>query len=487
MARIPMLPDGPPGDSVEPVVAEGIFLSSELDADASAANHERQRATIRAFQIRARQRTTPQGVFAAVAELRFDEGSPSIGAGRRTRTYPNPVWMRTVCDRATENPDVLRGLRFHVNNLAVRRGGRLHVERPAIDPRSRSDQVSIRTMPGIDIILDVCGDTGADWHEITAALRKRWPSLPDDMADAVLRGLVRNGIVLTDLPPDDACNDPIGHLLGKMPATDPLRDSLPALRAALLDADAHAPGSPDRMTALTTVRRTTDELASIWRPIGADCATETVSIPANLASRAAEAANVLWRITSHHDPLAGWHDRFIHWYDTRRLVPLLDACDPVTGLGHALDEPTLAPDHERNGVLARMLSESLLSGGAEVELTDELIDALDQRGSGDRPEASAELYARVLARNSEDRDNGRYFLAVTNRAAPAGSTRARFTGLLPNPTVEPDDERAPTVAELTFQPLYHAVASLTGNGRAAATWRIPIGIRPTTSCCATSR
>lgn len=125
MARVPVLPDdGPaPQGFAEPVVAEGMFLSSEVHADTSPEHIERRRATTRAFQIRARRRTTPQGVFAAVADLEITDAATSLTVGDvRARSYPSPAWLHQVVDRALDSPGVLRGLTFTVNNLVARRG-----------------------------------------------------------------------------------------------------------------------------------------------------------------------------------------------------------------------------------------------------------------------------------------------------------------------------------------------------------------------------
>jgi hypothetical protein len=248
MARVPVLPhdDLEPGGQVEPVVAEGVFLCSDIHALSSPGRAGRWRATTRAFQIRARRRTTPQGVFAAAAELEVGDGrfclTVHIG---RVRSYPNPVWLHEVCSRLLDNPDVLRGLRFTASNLAVRRGNRLEIDRPSGNTVTGPQRVSIRATKAIDAIMDVCRP-GASWTQVTAALARRWPDVPDDAVHSALRTLVRNGFVLTDLTAPDSGNDPLGHVLAKLPVAEQMCGPLSRLRAALVEADRLPPGQAAR-------------------------------------------------------------------------------------------------------------------------------------------------------------------------------------------------------------------------------------------------
>lgn len=480
MARVPVLPydDPDPGAPVEPVVAEGMFLSSDIHADSSPERVARRHATVRAFQIRARRRATPQGVFAAVSELEIaDTGDDLTVRTGRVRSYPNPVWLHEVCNRVLDSADVLRGLRFAVTNLAVRRGDRLEVECPSGDTLTGPQRVSIRATEAVDVIMDVCRGR-ASWRQVKQALAHKRPNVPDDAVDAVLRALVRNGFVLTDLAPADVCNDPLGHVIAKLPTTEPLSKHLSRLRAALTEADRHPPGHADRMTALKTARNLTDDLASTWRPLCGDSACDArIRIRRDLAEQAARAAGVLWRVAPGHDRLADWHESFLHRYGAQRLVPLLEACDPVIGLGCDVSDTHQPSQPDATEALAGLLIDALTSGEIEIRLDAATIDALDRRRPGDRPEPSAEVYARIVGPDIRNGNEGNFVVAVTRMAAPAGSTRARFTGLLPDPEFDADTGDGAMTAELAFQPLSHAATVLTGPTDGAP-WRIPIGTIP---------
>ncbi|MGH3160213.1 MAG: lantibiotic dehydratase [Streptosporangiaceae bacterium] len=479
MARVPVLPDDDPAPhtGAEPVVAEGMFLSSEVHADTSPEDVERRLATTRAFQIRARRRTTPQGVFAAVADLQITDAATSLTVGDvRTRSYPSPAWLHQVLDRTLDSPGVLRGLTFTVNNLVARRGDRLEVERSCDDMDTGPQRMSIRAAEAVDVVMDICRD-GASWQQVAAALARERPGVPDGAVDSVLRTMARNEFLLTDLAsPPNACDDPIGHVLGKLPVNEPLCEELSGLRAALIEADACPPGHPARMAALRIARKCTDDVAPVWRPVCVDSACDArIRISKDLAEEAAGAASVLWRLTPRHDRLADWHERFLRRYGGQRLVPLLDACDPVTGLGCDVNGPEPPPEAKAAEALAGLLHDALTSGRVEVHLDDATVTALDRRVPGDRPEPSAELYARVVAPTT-DRPNS-FVLALSGVAAPAGSTRGRFTSLLTGAATEVDAGQGTMTAELAFRPVSHAAAALTGRADGAP-WRIPVGVIP---------
>lgn len=481
MARLPLLPEGDPapGEPVDPITAEGIFLSSELHIASSPEHAQQRRATTRAYQIRTRRRTTPQGVFAAVAEIntREEEVQLVMGPQRRTRSYPNPGWLHTVCDQVLDNPQVLRGLTFTTNNLAARRGGRLEVDRPGVTTLAGPDRTSVRRTEAVNAIMDVCRSS-ATWNDIADALTGKWPNLPHAVVDTAVRELTRSGFLLTDLIPPEARDDPLGYVIGKLPDTEPLRKRLSLLRQVLADADRHRPGEPARLTALKHARQICDELTSTRRPVSVDTACEArIQIPASLAEQAAQAAGMLWRTAAEDDALSGWHDRFLLRYGAHRLVPLLEVCDPVTGLGSDIGYAPRPPRAETTQVLAGLYADAIANGELEVRLDDATVHALDQRESSDRPEASVELYARVIAADPCDRDAGVFTLAISGMASPAGSTRARFTGLLPSMPSQRDAVEEPMTAELVFQPRAHALAALTGNADIAP-WRIPIGTAP---------
>lgn len=474
LARIPLLPADPqdPSDG-SALVAEGMFLASR-DIQSPGEDGLRRAHTERAYQLRAQHRPTPQGVFAGVTTMEWTTGPAKLhlGAAHRPVSYPNPAWLHQVCDQALDDPEVLRGLRFTANPLTVGRGDRFEVERPGGDDTDPV-RASVRATPATTLILRNCRH-GASWQTVAAAIHRAWPSVPASTIDDTLRALTRDGLLYCDLTPDDVREQPLSHILKHLPTAHRLHSVLSRLHALLADADAHPPGAPDRAATLESARKVCDAITDVKRPIYVDTAVDAhIALPHALAEQATAAANVLWRTATSRDPLTRWYARFLDHYGVNRLVPLLEATDDITGLG--TDTEPAAPRHDarRDAVITGLYAGAIAEGASEVILDDTTVDALSVRAERDRPPASAEIYARVLAASARDRDAGRYFLAITRTGQPAGSARGRFTTLLPAPAATGSDN-GPMVAELAFAPRFHVGAALTSDTRNAG-YRIRLG------------
>jgi hypothetical protein len=70
----------------------------------------------------------------------------------------------------------------------------------------------------------------------------------------------------------------------------------------------------------------------------------------------AEVAARLWRVGAVGDPLAAYHDQFLERYGAGRCVPLLEATDPVVGIGLPTQagEERQAPSPRRDAALASL-------------------------------------------------------------------------------------------------------------------------------------
>ncbi len=263
LARIPLLP-ARSGDAegrriLDPVVVEGMFLTSRQAARMAltaggerAPDGERLTATVRAYDRRARLRPTPRAVFAGVQTVAVAERDCELrlDGDHRPRSTPSPVSLAAIADGALSSPDVLAHLTFTTCNLIRRRGRRFEHERqgpPGIDV---PQLVTVRATEAITLILQVCV-TGASYVAIIAAVCGAWPAASEALVRGTVRELVRLGFLLTNILPDDLGDDPVTHLLGRLPATCELRAPLEQLRDRLRAADRFAPGTPDRLGALT--------------------------------------------------------------------------------------------------------------------------------------------------------------------------------------------------------------------------------------------
>ncbi len=495
LARVPLLPlasqveDDAGLGAVNPLVAEGMFLASRQASAivAGAAEkplHGRRAATVRSYTLRARARATPHGVFAGVARASLTENGPpalTVGGAHRARTVPHPAWLVGVAAAVLDDPGVLPLLALSADTLAVRRGGRWEREQQAEPGRAGVRRVTARATDATTLIMTACAHT-APWSGILAAVASRWPQAPEQTVRGVILELVRCGFLATDLLPENGGDDPLGHLLQRIPEAHRLRDGLTSVRAYLAHADRFPPGSPERRAALVAAQDAADRvLAHEQPPFCADVALDAeLVLPARLAEEAAEAAGILWRIGSSADPLGAYHDRFVARYGQHRFVRLLDAADPVTGIGTADEgtgEPPLPPDAV--AILASLMTAAAVEQSAEVELGPATVEALEAACGHDEaaPPPTAEIYVRVVADSPEAAAAGGLRLAACpgGHTQTAGSSAGRFASLLSGLEHAVGRGHGAPVAELAVR-----ARAATGATLAAPTgfgdYRIPLGV-----------
>ncbi|TDD07531.1 lantibiotic dehydratase [Nonomuraea diastatica] len=436
----------------------------------------------RGYAIRSHARATPHGVFAGVAQASFAAQAADlrVGTGHRAVTTPSAAWLHALAEQLVDDPEVLARLTLTTSPTLARRGDRYESERrgqPGAGPRP----VSVRATPAAELLAESC-QGGAPARQAIEQVEQRWPGVAPNTVAGVVAGMIRAGVLLHDLLPEDVRDDPLGHLLSKLPADEPARPALLRLRALLADADRHPPGAPDRARLLRESRDMADELAWADRPLRADTVADAVvTLPQSLARAAADAAGLLWRIGRGTTSLSVYHQAFRERYGPRRLVPLREVTDPAIGLGlppHALTATEPAPSAERTAVLSRLVADALTSGRSAVTLDRRTVEELCT-GTGGTPPRTAEVCVRVLAATSPDAAAGRLFLAVCpyGGSQDAGATTGRFAALLPGTTVVPSGCDTVAVAEIVTLPRSHTAGSVAPETGFAA-YRIPVGVPP---------
>lgn len=507
LARVPLRPAEI--DAVMPrdgdgLLAEAVFLASRHATVSPSARPgaaarpgdsrvpSRGEVTRRAYELRSRWRSTPHGAFAGVATACVaGAGEPAglmLGPDHRARTNPSGAWLAKLGDVLLADPVVVGLLRLTASNLVVSRGGKLEHQR-------RTRRVTARATEVSQLIMLMCAD-GAVGSDVASAVTRRW-KVPDAVARTALVELVRGGFLLTDLLPADITDDPLDHLLRKIPRDHALTAQLTRLRRLLADSDHHRVGDPARLQTLTTARDLADDICLVDRPLSLDVAADAhIVVPASLLDEAAQAASALWWATDQMVALADWHERFVKRYGPDRLVPLLEATDAAIGLGidahsieppgrpagltgrvagDAADEAAQASDR-RLGALAALVAEALAHGRTEVVLDEATLTDLTGGRRG-LPAHSAEIGVRVIASCRQDLAAGRLRLAVVPPGPQAaGATIGRFARLLPGawpgPAAGDGTTLTAEIAVAARVPDGAALAPPTGFTRC----RIPVGV-----------
>jgi thiopeptide-type bacteriocin biosynthesis protein len=479
LARLPLLPTEGGEDYGTALLREGMFLASRsLGEDRTPTAQARH--TVRAYELRARGRPTPHGVFAGVALAEVVDGPArlKVGAGHQARSNPSATWLAATCTDLLQGPhalQILRRLALTTESTAVRRGDRWEVESELADDHNRRgvERCTVRATAATDLIMAV-STGGATTGAVLDAVRSRWPQVPESVVLDTITNLIQCGFLIADLLPDDVSVDPIGRLLTVLPLTHPTRTPLAELRDALAMADTHIPGRPERLAALRAARDLADRIHRVDRPLTVDVALDArIDLPTAVVTDAIRAAEVLWRIAPQHDPTAEFRARFAERYGHHRYVPLLEAADPVTGIGLPGPQQRETGDAPgRGAVLGSLIAAALADRAVEVELDEPMITALTVQER--TPPRTAEVHLRVVANHSQPAGQAGLRGVVTGCASTAGATLARFASLLDHHHTEPDHGQTLT-AELAVRPR-SAAAQTVALPAGFAAYRIPIGI-----------
>lgn len=486
LARMPLLPAEPVEDDAHSVsrdanernlLREGMFLASRHLGDDHGAD-DRARHTTRAYELRARWRPTPHAVFAGVALADAVDGPTllQLGTRHKARSNPSAAWLAATCASLLDDKqahELLLHLSLTADSTAVRRADRWEAEFTPASSHGIVQRCTVRATAATDLIMATCAE-GATTRSVLEVVRSRWPEASEARVLDMITDLVRYGLLIADLLPDDISADPIGRLLTVLSAAHPAHPPLEALRTALAAADTQRPGESERLEMLARARDIADQVSLVDRPLTVDVAADArIDVSTSLVAQAVEAAGVLWLITPHHDPAANFHQRFVERYGHHRYVPLLDAIDPIIGVETQLSGTSGAAELPRritmlSGLIATATAERVL----EVELDEAAVSAMAHQGTTVPP--SAEIYVQLIAECGRSAGRGGLRLVVTGFASTASATLARFASLFDHHHTEPDTGRA-LIAELAVRshsPSAQTVALPTG----FAAHRIPIGV-----------
>lgn len=485
VARIPLLPVEPAaqrGEDLAGPLLEAVSFASRSIGNISSADlaADNQLAlTVRAYEQRARNRATPRGAFAGVQVAQSTRSSARLqmGSAHRARSMPSGAWLDDLARQLVETPGVVQRLRLTANSLVTRRGDRFEHEQA--DDAGAPVLMTLRATPVVALIMRTC-KAGATPDEITAAVLDAWNDAPEAKIHETVQQMIRTGHLRTDLLPQNIAQDPLGHILSKLPEASDVGAVLAAIREHLQDADLHPPGAPQRLALLTAARDLCDKIARHTSPITIDVAVDAdLEIPASLLDDAAEAIALLWSITPTATTLDDYHARFVERHGIGSRVPLLSVMDPVTGLGETdVDAENHDADRARGRVLAALIARAAATSELEVELDDATIAGLRVLDDGVPPPPTGEVYTRVVSASPEDLQAGRFQLAMyMGCTQDAGSSTGRFASLLPDAAWDLPRTESVLAAEVVVRPRIAKLDTVAPPTDFAQT-RICVGVAP---------
>ncbi|MER6076992.1 lantibiotic dehydratase [Streptomyces sp. NPDC001833] len=427
-------------------------------------------ATVR-YVLRATGRPTPFGLFAGVAPVSVGRTPYARwGDAHRAVARVDTEWLDDVVVRLEACPDLLERLEVMLNNLAARRGGRLHV------PHGGPMGATVRRTSAVRLIENLAREP-VRFAVLTEQLAASFPRTEPGNIGTLLGALVREKFLITSLRPPMTEIDPLSHLIerlhvadvGMVPEAAKVLDELEAVQRAVHEHN-RLPAThqrPQREALTAHLRR----LSGAGRnPLAIDLRLDAeVRIPESVALEMEWAADVLLRLTRRPAGQGVWKEyqvAFWERYGTGTLVPVKEVVDPASGLGYPAEYPgsrrTAPPPvvSERDERLLALAWQALADGGREIVLTDDLADRLaDEAMATQEAPPHVEMCARLHAGSLSALERGDFTLTVTPARA-AGTLTSRFSPVATGSGLDEIYRRVPAgvenalTAQLSFPPLY---------------------------------
>ncbi|SDT11973.1 lantibiotic dehydratase [Actinoplanes derwentensis] len=395
------------------------------------------------YLIRATGRATPYGLFAGIAAITIAEQPHArFGTNHRATARIRAGWLEQVIDRLEADPGIRCHLLVRRNDLLVERDGEVILHhRAGTDADAAPVHVRVRATGPVTAALAVTATPirGGVLSDRIATEQ----GAPPQVVDRLLAQLVAQRLLVTELRPPASCTDPLSALLetlDRMPDAAEsdvaeLVDTLRRLAKQKQEHD-HATGAEAaaHRRALAVTAATVADRPAIGVDLRLDC---EISLPPVVMAEACRAASALTRLAvPPRVGWAGWHRRFLERFGPYALVPVLDAVDPVGGLGYpagyaGADPAPSVTVTDRDRALLAAAQRAALARQREIALDDATITTwASPELLPSSVQVTTELTVRVHADDPAGLRDGRFSLSLVRVSRNAGTSTGRLLDLL---------------------------------------------------------
>lgn len=387
-----------------PVFLEGVAIASPTlyQAFKSGKTDEKTYLSLLKYYLRCSSRATPFGTFSFVWMGEFSDRTALQFDPRlvKKRVRPDTEWA----SKMAKSQEVQR-LRVMVNPSAVKKRGKLHLE------RVNSQTISIRNTPVVERICRLAKEPLL-YEKLEAELLLTFKGEDEQKVKRCLAQVFQEGYLISELSP----------CINKPPVVcDPL----------LLEYQAKPLG---------------EGLPPPDLQVDSYYAENRANLPCHIKERLEEAAFILTLQSGLKARLGEYHKQFLEKYGTTRLVPLPEAPPRVSTAHQKADPPYF--------------------GQKEIVL-DEWVKR--QKATPEKLPLSLELFFEIIADSQEAIDRGDYTLVINPAMATqqAGSAFGRFLYLWDEKSqlrelLKKEEALLPGVAfvEATFNPVSPRTANV---------------------------
>lgn len=449
--------------SADPAVQRALLLASVdmleglehmQHKDLSPKRFERMYSGILRYLVRMSTRPTPFGLFSGVAVGTLAEqttvqlGTPAV---KSTRTRPDMGWLLALIQRVEENEELRPSLTVVANHTAYIAGPRAIIPYADVYGKGDNRAITLRATSVVQYVL-LRAREPIPYQTLQKDILFAFPSATMQQVDGLLQQLWQHHFLTSDLRPPLTSADPENYVLERLLQIPQARELALSLKNIV---DAIEKIDQAGLEADTTQVKNVMERQRALAPYESkqllqtdtSLRLETPQLNSEIGVAVAEAVGTLLKMTSFPHGLSHlreYFNAFVERYGMHVEVPLLDLLSPEIGLGAPgtymeppRDFPFPVPAQPSPGkqaldtVLSSLFAEALYNQKIEVELTDDLVQALTQwTPDPENPQPPAmEMYLQIHAVSRAALDRGEWRGVLTNQSL-GGRTFCRFFDLL---------------------------------------------------------
>ncbi|MYY08247.1 lantibiotic dehydratase [Streptomyces sp. SID4919] len=429
--------------------------------------------SVASYLLRWQHRPTPLGLFAGTAPLLVgSEPSVSWGTKPKATVRADADWLTEIIQRLQTSPGLRDRLPVMANAPVRIRDDRLVAPGWPADARAphlAPEEIAVWNTRSLAAAMEAARHP-IRYRDLGDRLRTRFPRAAAGQIDTLLQDLVSHHLLITSLWAPMTTVDAFDHLCAELrkAAADTV-DEVRGLVRELYAIHSVLSGTQADHASLSATIARMQTVSSVTRtPVLVDTALDCeVTIPQPVVDEAQRAVAALYRTTPQPYGYQHWrdyHHEFLAEYGTGTLVPVLDLVSDMglglpAGFTGSVRERAPKQLTDRDGILLRMVQETVMAGRDELVLTDAVAETLAKAAGTDgwtlvpRVEVAFEIHSASTAALAR----GDFQLLVTGVPRPGSSMAGRFAHLLPTEHRDAlaatyTDSTGAVAAQLSFAP-----------------------------------
>lgn len=388
------------------------------------------------YLLRMTTRSTPFGMFAGMTVGKLTNLTDlklKSYLEHNKRTRPDMEWLLAFVHQLENRPEVIKQVKVERNRGIQYSSRRLELPFSTDcgqqgKEKVRKESISIQFSKPIRDVLQIA-EKPVHYTSLLQSMIRLYPEVDEQKVSNLVWNLFKQEFLISSLRPPLTVADPIQYLLRQLSELDGLeneKSELADICSQIKKYDEQQLGKG--LDQYLQIRRKMREIIPESSPLQVDLklTAEKVCLNREIGEEVARAVECLWRLAAPQtgfNHLKSYHMDFLERYGTRREVPVLELLNDETGLGapspytypqstrHDDQKPVTSQAKEK--VLLEMIEYALLQKNLEVELTEDLIQQIEEgKVHQEEVPASLEIYVEVLASSQKDIDCGNYQVSI---------------------------------------------------------------------------